>query len=64
MRPPAIQWIRTAIHSTLAVAVLAGAAPATASGAQLNLERCRKVHPEARCGTVSVPLERGNPASR
>jgi pimeloyl-ACP methyl ester carboxylesterase len=49
----------------LAVAgvLLAGGAP-SAAGTQAGLQRCAKVHPEARCGTVTVPLERGNPASR
>lgn len=63
MRRRVGQLTRTAILGALAAAVLAGGAPATAT-AQLDLERCRKVHPEARCGTVAVPLERGNPASR
>lgn len=63
MRRRAGRLTRTAILGGVAAAVLAGGAPATAS-AQLDLERCRKVHPEARCGTVAVPLERGNPASR
>jgi pimeloyl-ACP methyl ester carboxylesterase len=63
MRRRARQLTRAAILGGLGAAVLAGGAPATAS-AQLDLERCRKVHPEARCGTVAVPLERGNPASR
>lgn len=63
MRRRAGQLTRTAILGALVAAVLAGGAPATAS-AQLDLERCRKVHPEARCGKVPVPLERGNPASR
>jgi pimeloyl-ACP methyl ester carboxylesterase len=63
MRRRARQLTRTAILGGLAAAVLAGGAPATAS-AQLELKRCRQVHPDARCGTVDVPLERGDPASR
>ncbi|MDP9189965.1 MAG: alpha/beta hydrolase [Actinomycetota bacterium] len=55
------QWTRTAIYTVLGVAVLAGPAPASA---QVELKRCPKVHPEARCGKVPAPLERGNPASR
>jgi hypothetical protein len=66
MRRRAKQWTRAAIFGALAVAALAGAeaASATAAGAQLELKRCRKVHPDARCGAVGVPFERGNPASR
>ena len=55
------QWTRTSIYVAMVVALLAGAAPA---GAQVDLKRCPKVNPEARCGKVQVPLERGNPASR
>ena len=55
------QWTRTAIYSALGVAAFSGAAPAAA---QVELKRCPKVNPEARCGKVAVPLERGNPASR
>ena len=61
MRAPGTTRIRTAIYLVLATALLAGAAPA---GAQVELKRCPKVNPEARCGKVAVPLERGNPASR
>ncbi len=61
MRAPGTTLIRTAISLLVATALLAGAAPA---GAQVKLKRCPKVNPEARCGTVAVPLERGNPASR
>jgi hypothetical protein len=47
MRRRARQLTRTAILGGIAAAVLAGAAPATAS-AQLELKRCRQVHPDAR----------------
>jgi pimeloyl-ACP methyl ester carboxylesterase len=52
---------KSVVGLALATVVLAGGTPGPAHAAQL--ERCRQVHPQARCGTVAVPLERGEPAS-
>jgi pimeloyl-ACP methyl ester carboxylesterase len=53
---------RSVVGLALTTVVLAGGTIGPAHATEL--ERCRNVHPQARCGTVSVPLERGEPASR